>query len=229
MDVLGQALHDYYHNLSSRKLWIHNKYGLKEEMPVSIYFRPLHAMPEIELLALENCKGKVLDIGAGAGSHSLALQAGGADVAALEISPKACEIMKLRGVQKIIQHDVFTFKGERFDTLLLLMNGIGITGNISGLRQFLQQAKKLTKRHGQLLFDSSDVAYLYNGNIPDTDNYYGEILYRYEYKKQKTEWFNWLYIDKEMLSQTALKEGWKTQFIGVDDHDQYLARLTLKE
>jgi SAM-dependent methyltransferase len=226
-DVLGQALWDYYHNLKPGKLWIHNKYGRKEEMPIEIYFRDEEDMPELELKALKACKGKVLDIGAGAGSHALVLQRN-LDVTALEISPKAVELMKVRGVEKVLNEDVFKFKNEKFDTLLLLMNGIGLTGTIPLLQQFLQHSKNLLNHRGQLIFDSSDVAYLYEGNLPKGRPYYGEILYQYEYKKQKTDWFKWLYVDKETLATIANREGWNVEILFEDEHQQYLARLTLK-
>lgn len=227
-DVLGQALYDYYTKTSRSKLWIHNKYGDKEEMPVSMYFREAANLPDLELIALQNCKGRVLDIGAGAGSHALLLQEKGVEVTALEISPKAAEVMKLRGVKSIIRKDIFKFEENTFDTLLLLMNGIGLTGNITLLKEFFRHAKKLLNPGGQLIFDSSDVAYLYEGKLPEIENYYGEILYQYEYKKQKTDWFTWLYIDKNRLTQIAKDEGWETEILYEDEFDQYLARLVLK-
>lgn len=224
-DVLGQAISDFYHKQLLSKLWIHNKYGKKEEMPLATYFRVAAEMPDLELIALQNCAGKVLDIGAGAGSHALELQEKGFDVTALEISEEAAAVMKLRGVEKVIQQDIFSFDGKLFDTLLLLMNGIGLTGNITGLRQFLQHTKILLHPSGQLLFDSSDVAYLYDNDILEMNHYYGEILYRYHYKKQKTEWFSWLYIDQKTLIEVAGEEGWKTEILFVDEYDQYLAKL----
>ncbi len=135
-DVLGDALSDHYHQTSTGKLWVHNTYGPKEEMPVDVYFRAMEDMPELEWIALQNCKGKILDIGAGAGSHALALQQIGLEITALDISPKAANIMALRGVRNIIQQDFFaldTGSGARpFDTLLLLMNGIGLAGSLTG-------------------------------------------------------------------------------------------------
>jgi SAM-dependent methyltransferase len=226
-DVLGQALWDYYHNLKPGKLWIHNKYGQKEEMPVETYFRDEEHMPELELTALKQCKGKVLDIGAGAGSHALLLQQR-LDVTSLEISTAAVELMKLRGVAKVINENIFEFSQEKFDTLLLLMNGIGLTGTIPMLRQFLQHAKRLVKKNGQLIFDSSDVAYLFDEKPRDGEPYYGEISYQYEYKKQKTEWFKWLYIDEETLATIANEEGWNIEKLFVDEYDQYLVKLTVK-
>lgn len=226
-DVLGQALYDYYTKAAPGKLWIHNKYGPKEEMPVHIYFRNSENMPQLEQIALQNCKGKVLDIGAGAGSHALILQQKNVNITALEISPKAAEVMKLCGVASIIENDIFNFTTGGFDTLLLLMNGIGLTGTIARLSAFLQHAKTLLTPGGQLIFDSSDVAYLYNRKPPEKDHYYGEIMYQYEFKKQKTDWFSWLYIDKKKLAKIAAEAGWKTEILFEDEFDQYLARLVL--
>jgi SAM-dependent methyltransferase len=227
-DVLGQALWDYYHNLQPGKLWIHNKYGKKEEMPLETYFRNKEHMPHLELAALKQCKGKVLDIGAGAGSHALLLQER-LDVTALEISAMAVELMKLRGVEKVINENIFEFTEHKFDTLLLLMNGIGLTGTILNLRTFLQHAKNLLNRNGQLIFDSSDVAYLFDGKPHVAEPYYGEISYQYEYKKQKTEWFKWLYIDNTTLTKIANGEGWNIEELYVDEYDQYLVKLTLQK
>ena len=226
-DVLGQAISDYYHQSDPKKLWINNKYWNREQMPVHVYFRDEKEMSKIELMALKKCHGKILDIGAGAGSHVLWLQQKDQAVTGLEISPLACDVMRLRGVKNYIQQDIFIFEDETYDTLLLLMNGIGLTGNLTGLQRFLQHAKKLLKPGGQLLFDSSDVSYLYDGTVGLSGNYFGEIDYQYQYKKLKTDWFTWLYVDQATLQQIAFTEGWKTEFLLEDEFAQYLVRLTV--
>lgn len=226
-DILGQAISDYYNFERDHTLWVHDTFGPKVPMPVATYFRKESMMPELELKALELCSGKILDIGAGAGSHALALQDHNKNVTALDISPLAAEVMRMRGVDHVIAGDIFQQKTERYNTLLMLMNGIGLVGNIQGLRRFLQHARTLLLPGGQLLFDSSDVTYLYEDGIPVTDHYYGEIRCRYEYRKQKTEWFTWLYIDQHILQMIASDEGWHMEMIFEDDQDQYLARLTI--
>ncbi|RXK83551.1 class I SAM-dependent methyltransferase [Filimonas effusa] len=226
-DVLGKAIHDYYQMLKMGKLWIHNKYGPKEEMPVDVYFRREEDMPEMELLALKQCTGKVLDVGAGAGSHALWLQQQGITVTALDISPAAAAVMEARGVQQVVAQDFFTVTSGGYDTLLLLMNGIGIAGTIEGLHRFLQHARTLLQPGGQLLFDSSDIAYLYEGRALPESPYYGEIAYRYEYKGQKTDWFSWLYIDKNRLEAIAAAEGWRMELLQEDEYGQYLVKLTM--
>ncbi|WP_342648361.1 class I SAM-dependent methyltransferase [Mucilaginibacter sp. CSA2-8R] len=224
-DVLGQAISDYHKQQMPGKLWIHNRYGPKEPMPVEAYFRAEEDMPDLEWSALNECRGKVLDIGAGAGSHAIELQERGYEVTALDISPLAVEVMRQRGVKEALTADVFTFTGQRFDTLLLLMNGIGLAGDLAGLTKLLQHFKTLLAVGGQILFDSSDVAYLYEGKLPES-GYYGQIAYQYEYKEQKTDWFNWLYVDMNTLNDVATLAGFEVEILYEDEFAQYLARLT---
>ena len=224
-DPLGQAIADYHNRNSPAKLWIHNTYGPREEMPVAAYFRNGNQMPPLEHEALQLCRGTILDIGAGAGSHALWLQQQGATITALEISALACGVMQQRGIQSIVQQDVFNYTEKKYDTLLLLMNGIGLAGTLAGLRKFLQHAATLLNPDGQLVFDSSDVAYVYKNHFPDLKNYYGEIAYRYQYKAKKTDWFNWLYVDRHTLSAIALSEGWRDELITEDENGQFLVKL----
>ncbi len=225
MDVFGSALQDYYYRQTNETLWLHTSYGETEEMPVKVFFRKEDELPGIESYALDLCRGSILDIGAGAGSHALLLQQRGFDVTALEVSAKAAEVIKARGAKKVVNKDIMQYHEQRYDTLLMLMNGIGLTGDLTGLHEFLDHAKTIIRPGGQLLFDSSDVAYLYeDGKFPQ-DCYYGEISYQYEYKGFKGDWFRWLYIDQKLLSQIAEQHGWMAQIIYEHEDDQYLARL----
>lgn len=225
MDVFGKALQDFYLTGECDKLWLYNSYGKPEDMPVDIFFRSGRKMPELEHYALSLCRGKILDIGAGVGSHALMLQSIGMDVTALEISGSACEIMNKRGVKQIINQDIFSFEKTQYDTLLLLMNGIGLCGNVDGFHKFLEHSKKLLNPGGQLIFDSSDISYLYTkANFPK-ESYFGEISYQYEYQSIKGDWFNWLYIDYKMLTVIADSTGWICEMIYEDDMDQYLVRM----
>ncbi|MFD0793969.1 class I SAM-dependent methyltransferase [Mucilaginibacter litoreus] len=225
-DIFGQALFDYFKQNGNHKLWINNKYGPKEEMPVEIYFRTECEMPELEQVALNNCLGTILDIGAGAGSHALVLQQRNFEVTAIDISTLAVTVMQQRGIINAFQVDIFSFNSKKYDTLLLMMNGIGLCGTINRLRAFFKHAKNLLNKGGQLLFDSSDIAYLYDYQPPVQDSYYGELVYQYMYRGQKTDWFKWLYIDFETLKTIAVEEGWQAEMLFEDDMDQYLARLT---
>lgn len=228
IDVLGQALFDYHQaNQQNFGLWIHNKYGEKEEMPVEAYFREEDDMPDLEWLALNECRGTVLDIGAGAGSHALLLQERGYDVTALEISPLAAAVMRERGVKSVVETDIYKYGDAKYDTLLLLMNGIGLAGTVEGLKTLLDHLKELLHKGGQILFDSSDIAYLYEGNLPEGSEYYGELWYQYEYHGRKTDWFKWLYIDEFSLQKIVNELGYQMEVLLEDEYGQYLVRLTL--
>lgn len=225
MDVYGKALKDYFDGDFSNTLFLHNDYGDVEEMPVDVFFRDEDEMPELEQKALDLCRGKVLDVGAGVGGHTLLLQ-GHLQVKAIDISPLAVDIMKRRGVKNAQCQDVFELD-ECFDTLLFMMNGIGLTGSIDGLKHFLEHAKKLLLPGGQLIFDSSDISYLYEGFEMPSNRYYGEVGFCYEYKTEKGAWFNWLYIDRKTLTNLANEQGWLTEIVFDDGQDQYLAKLIL--
>ena len=224
-DLPGKAIYDFYIKKSKKKLFVHDTFGPKVEMPISMYFRDYIKMPTLEQEALDLCKGKILDIGSAAGSHALELQRNKHEVFALEISPKACEVMKNRGVQNVICEDFFQFKNQKFDTLLLMMNGIGICGNIDGFKNFLKKADELLHENGQIIFDSCDISYMYE-EFEKPENYFGEARCRYEYSGDFTDWFSWLYIDKETMQEIAEEENWNTEIVFEDDSNQYLAVLS---
>ena len=229
MDVFGKALQDQFNNGATDTLWLNNSYDEPEEMPVDIFFRTEEEMPDIELEAMDLCEGKVLDVGGGAGSHALILQERGFEVTALDISPVAVDIMRSRGLKNVFEGDIFNYQGEKFDTLLFLMNGIGLTGTIEGFKTYLGHAKSLLNEGGQLLFDSSDITYLYEDTEMPADKYYGEVAYQYEYKSEKGEWFNWVYIDPQLLKKIARENGWECHLLFDDGQDQYLAEMRLTD
>ena len=226
-DVYGEALAEYFEKEElSTPLLLHSTYGDIEEMPVEVFFRDAEDFPELEFIALSLCDGKVLDVGAGVGAHALYLQEKNFDVTALEISQSACNIMLQRGVQNIVQENFFSLANQQFDTLLFLMNGIGLAGTVVGFRKLLAHSKTLLSEKGQLLFDSSDISYLYDEyRIKRPDYYFGEIGYQYEFKGIKGESFKWLYLDQETLIKVAHEEGWVVQILFEDENDQFLVRM----
>ncbi len=230
-DVYGEALDDYFvHQEEKFPLVLHTSYGDRDEMPVEIFFREPDDFPELEFIGLSLCDGRVLDVGAGVGSHSLYLQEKGFEVDALELSQTACHIMQQRGVQHIICEDFYKFEGQKYDTLLLLMNGIGLAGDVDGFRKLLQHSKELLTENGELIFDSSDISYLYKDyNIKKPAHYFGEIQYQYEYKGTRGNLFKWLYLDQDLLIKISHELDWVVQILYEDENDQYLVRMELKK
>ncbi|MFA0960877.1 class I SAM-dependent methyltransferase [Roseivirga sp. BDSF3-8] len=228
-DLYGQALLDYQEG-NEKDLWIETSYGTTEEMPVSHFFREYDGLPDIEKVALQFCQGHILDVGAGTGIHSIILQNAGNDVTSLESSALACSVIKKHGVHKILNQDFYRLsRKETYDTLLILMNGLGMAGTLTNLPQFLQQASILLAHGGQILIDSSDINYLYEDEgVPRPQGYYGELSYRYLYDGIKGEWFSWLYADTATLEQHAAQAGLECDILFFEENDQYLARLYRK-
>lgn len=224
-DAYGTALTDYFKNGQAKTLWLNNSYGDPEEMPLEVFFRERGDLSELELYAMSLVKGAVLDVGAGAGAHALCFQENGLEVGALEVSPKACEVMRKRNVKQVLESDLFSYRERSWDTLWLMMNGIGLAGKMTNLLPTLRHLKKLLAPEGRIILDSSDIRYLYPNDVPQ-DRYFGEIDYQYVYNGQAGAWFTWLYLDQRMLAYYCYQAGLICQIVYENKEDQYLAVLT---
>lgn len=227
---MGQAIADFHATGKASRLRVFSPMFDEDEIPVSTLFRTRDEMPAIEQEALKVANGHILDVGAGAGCHTLALQAMEKRVTAIDISPLAVETMRQRGVKDVHEQDFFSLDGQ-FDTILMLMNGIGIVGTISRLPAFFMQVDHLLAPGGQLLCDSSDLCYLYEDedgiiDLTGVEGYYGELTYRMQYKAVKGELFPWLFIDPETLREQAAAHGFYCDILVRGEHYDYLARLT---
>lgn len=228
---MGAAIRDYFRQGKSAQLKVLSSLFDDDEMPVAHLFRSYHEMPPLEQRALNEARGKVLDVGAGAGCHALALQERGLDVTAVDISPLSCETMKERGVANVECVNIFNQRfQERFDTLLLLMNGTGIAGKLSRLPQLLSRLKQLMTPGAQILIDSSDLRYVYEdeNGVLDVDldgTYYGEVDYQMTYWNIKGKRFDWLYADSVVLAECCRQCGLKCEILAQGNHYDYLARI----
>lgn len=223
---MGKAIAEYHRTGKADRLRVFSPLFEEDEIPLVTLFRSYETMPKIERKALDMAKGKVLDVGAGAGCHSLVLQKRGLDVTAIDISPLSVETMRERGVRKVMEQDFFTLEGN-YDTILMLMNGIGIVGTLEQMPEFFKQIDKILASGGQLLCDSSDISYVFDDDMPDMD-YYGEQSFWMQYKDTIGEPFPWLYIDAETLRKVADANGFIAEVVAEGDHYDYLARITRK-
>jgi SAM-dependent methyltransferase len=232
-DLFGKAIFDYQTGNNPQDLITETSISEEDEMSVAYLFRSYKEMPKIEQKALQLAKGKVLDVGCGAGSHSLCLQnEKGLNVTSVDISENAIEACRLRGLKNSKTIDVLDIEdSEKFDTILLLMNGTGIFGKMNQILKYLQKLKLLLNDEGQILIDSSDLIYMYDQDeegayqVP-ADRYYGELSFTIQYKGEKEEEFDWLYVDYNTLQNAAHANGLACELILEGKHFDYLARLT---
>ena len=232
-DAYGLGLLAYQEGNHAAQFTVEIDIAETDVWDVATFFRPYDEMPELERRALSMCRGRVLDVGAGAGSHSLWLQDRGFDVEAVDLSHGAAEVMRRRGVGTVLEQDFFAVGGRRYDTLLMLMNGAGIVGTIDRLPMLFDKAGELLNEGGMILLDSSDLIYLYedeDGSVAIDLNarYYGEIEYEMSFEGRTDEPFAWLFVDFDTLQAAAEDAGWDCRMVCADEHYQYLACITRK-
>ena len=230
-DLLGKAILDFQTNNSPQNIVTETDISEAEEMDINYLFRNYEEMPKIERKALDLSFGKVLDVGCGAGSHSLYLTKKGLDVFPIDISKNAIEACQLRGLKNARTVKLLDLENRKFDTILLLMNGTGIFGQLKNISQYLGKLKSLLKENGQILIDSSDLIYIFDEDedggkwIPTHKEYYGELTFTIHYKGEIEIPFNWLYVDYNTLQNAAHANGLQCQLIFEGDHYDYLAKL----
>ncbi|MBM6807075.1 class I SAM-dependent methyltransferase [Bacteroides caecicola] len=232
-DPMGTAIYDFFKYGKAARLRVFSSQFDEDEIPVATLFRSYNEMPPIEQTALRLSTGKILDVGAGSGCHTLALREMGKDATAIDISPLSVKVMKERGLNAMPVNLFDPLFCESFDTILMLMNGSGIIGKLEHLGDFFQRMKLLLRPGGCVLMDSSDLKYLFEEEdgsylIDLAGDYYGEIDFRMQYKQVKGDTFDWLYIDFDTLSLYAAQYGFKAEMVEESSHYAYLAKLTLR-
>lgn len=231
-DPMGQAIWDFARTGKSGKLVVRSSMFDDDEMSVANLFRTEMEMPCLERVALDLCRGRVLDVGAGAGCHTIALEKRGFEVTSIDISPFSTQARLFRGAHDARCINLFEESwSERFDTIILLMNGLGIAGKLSGLPRLLNRCSALLEEGGQILADSSDIRYVFedeDGEFypPEETDYYGEVDYQMVYNKCVGEPFDWLYVDFDTLQRVAETCGLRAEKVRDGEHFDYLCRIT---
>ncbi|PCI68393.1 MAG: SAM-dependent methyltransferase [Piscirickettsiaceae bacterium] len=233
-DPIGSALIEYLNTADDTPINVKLDVAEDDVLSPSYFFRSFDDCPELEQVALHEAKGKVLDVGAGAGSHSLYLQKQGLEVTAIDVSPNSVDVMQQRGIKNVELIDFYDYQGDSFDTMLLLMNGIGLVQTLDGFDQFFTHARTLLSPNGQILLDSSDLIYMFEEEdgsylIDMNDKYHGEVEFNLSYKDIKGEPFNWLYVAEELLQDAAEANDFNCEIIKQGPHYDYLAKLTVRE
>ena len=221
---LGRALLDHLQSGEDVGIEVFRSDGIAYTMRSSEFFSLEGRLMALDERALGECRGRVLDVGAGAGRHSLVLQERGIDVVALDISPLCAEVMRRRGVRNVRVGDAFGLEKETvgtFDTLLFLMQSVGIAGSLFGLERLLVALDPLLAPGGQLLVDSSPVqeAPAAGRGTPDG------LDVRFCYDGYRGRSFSWLYLAEESLVQLAEGLGWGCAILERAPGGEYLARL----
>ena len=229
-DPMGQAILDFASSGKSKDIIVSSDICEDDVIPSEYLFRSFDQMPAIEKMALNHCSGNVLDVGAGAGVHAKQLAKQGLSVECIDVSPRSVKHLKSIGLNAR-ELNFFDLEEKKYDTLLFLMNGLGIAGRLSNLERTLLHAKSLLSKNGKIICDSSDIKYLYEdeegGMWTDLNStYYGNFKFQMKYGDHNSDWFEWLYVDYDKLKTTAEKLGFNVILL-LNDDDHYLVELNI--
>jgi len=230
-DPLGAAIWDFKNGAATPNITVESDLCDDDVIPVEYLFRTEEEMPELELTALEKVKGRVLDVGAGAGCHSKVLVEKGYDVTALDTSKGACDYLESLHISNV-NKSIENYQEEKYDTILVLMNGLGLAGTKSNLPFFLSHLKSLLNPGGQIIADSADISYLFEDEegglwVDLNAQYYGEMKFNMKYKDQESGWFDWVYVDQEAAIIAGESAGLKADIISEGPNMNYLIKYSL--
>ncbi len=227
-DPIGRAIQDFVRQQNDEDIIVKSSICEDDVIPVAHLFRTEAELPELEKIALNQCKGKILDVGGGAGIHANILNNRGFDVQIIETSKGAVEYHLSQGLasRSLNFYDV---ENEKFDTLLFLMNGFGIAASLKNLPNFLQKCYDLLNDGGQIIGDSTDIKYLYEDDegaywMDLNSAYYGDFDFQMCYKDTCGEPFHWLYVDFDTLKIEAEKIGFSVEKLH-EEENQFLVNL----
>jgi len=223
-DPMGAMLLDTFHGDESAYLEVSSPVFEMSEMRGAEMMRSYAAMNDVEKKALSLCTGRVLDVGAGGGCHSHHLQGQGMEVEAIDISPGCVAVLQGRGI-KAYQRIIYAEQHGRYDTVLMLMNGLGICGTLDGLNLFFQHVPTFLGGGGKIVADSTDLRCLMDEEQGSSD-YHGETEFVMSYKGVKRAPFPWLYVDFETLQHLARYNNLQCEQVLVEPTGHYLVEIS---
>ena len=219
-DIFGLALYSYWKGNHKTKYKIINDVSHIESDSLQRYFITYNKFPLIEKKALKHAKGKILDVGCGAGRHIIYFQNKKFDIIGVDSSKLAVKVCKERGCRNVIVSNILNLKlkNKSFDTILLFGNNIGIGGNLNGIKKLLKKLRSLAKKDGLLLLSSFDVKatkdkkyFSYHKRNLELGRHIGQLKLRLGYKNKFSDWFNWIHIEPHTLKKIASECKWKSE------------------
>ena len=214
MDIFGEALQAYFKG-DKTELFIEDAKGNKYPHDLSKYFRKYKQLDKLEKQIISLSSGRILDVGCGPGNYLPYLNRKG-KVLGIDISPKVIKVCKERGFKNIKVIDIFKLKSkEKFDTIVLLENNLGMAQTIPNTKKLLRILANLLNKSGKILTNVRDVK---NGDYFD-----GKM--RMIYKNKKGDWISWISFSPKFLKSLCEDVGLKMQILNRDKY-HYLAKIT---
>jgi len=233
-DAFGQEIWAYYKGEEASEIVERDDGYFNASKGPSLYFLEYEDWDPIDRKAMEFVKGKVLDIGCGAGRHSLYLQSKGFDVLGVDSSPLAIKVCKLRGLRqaKVMPIEELNFKPNSFDTVIMLGGNFGLFGSFKKARRLLKKLHKMTSKNGLVIAFTRDT---YKTDIADHLEYHkrnkekgrmpGQLRVRIRFRKCVGRWFDYLIVSKKEMEEILKGTGWKIKEFIDSGNSAYIATI----
>jgi len=231
-DAYGQEIWAYYKGRESFEIIERDDGYISASTLPKLYFSEHEEWPLHEKGAMEFVKGRVLDVGCGAGRHSLYLQKKGFDVLGIDNSPLTIKVCKLRGLKKakVMSIEDVNFKPNSFDTIIMMGNNFGLFGSFKKARRLLKRFHKMTSENALIIAETRDP---YKTDNPAHLEYHkfnkkrgrmsGQLRIRVRFGKYVTKWFDYLIVSKEEMEEILRGTGWKVKKFIDSEGSQYIA------
>jgi SAM-dependent methyltransferase len=219
-DAYGQEVWHYYKGQESFEIVERDDWYFGVSSGAKLYFSEYKDWPPREKEAMKHVKGRVLDIGCGAGRHALYLQKKGLDVLGIDNSPLAIKVCKLRGLKKakVMSIMQINFKRGSFSTILMFGANFGLFGSFKRARRLFKKFYRITSDEGLIIAESSDP---YKTDNPDHLGYHkfnikrgrmsGQLRIRVRFEKYVGDWFDYSLVSKEEMKKIIEGTGWKVK------------------
>lgn len=218
-DIFGMMFMDYLRTGQDVRYGIRRDDGYFEWDNVRGYFSEYDEFGSLIQEAIREVGSKVLDVGCGAGKHSLYLQKIGVDVVGLDISPMAIQVCKERGVGKCVVASAsdMPFKNSPcFDTIIMMGNNFGICGTMCETKRMLENFRKIVSDDGTILahavdptLTSNPVHLAYHERNRKLGLPIGQIKLKLEYEDSVSQWLHLLLVTPEEMRKLAEETGWR--------------------
>ena len=219
-DAYGQEIFNYYKGKGGFEIVEREGGYFDVSSGPKVYFDEYRNWPTHQKEGVRYARGRVIDVGCGAGRVALYLQSKGTDVLGIDTSPLAIKVCRQRGVKKtkLMSITQLSKRIGAFDTIIMYGNNFGLFGSFKRARWLLRRLYNMTTDQGRIIAETFDV---YDTKEPEHLAYHklnrargrmsGQLRLRVRYKKYVTDWFDYLLVSKSEIKQILAGTGWKVK------------------